>query len=114
MVQGTNLQHALMMAGRFIDRHPEADPVVLVVTDGEPTAHLMRNGAALFDWPPAPETIELTLAEVDRMSRRGARSTCSCSATSRGCRDFVEEVARRNGGRILLLRRRPPRGVRRE
>ena len=46
MVQGTNLQHALMVAGRFLDRHPESEPVVLVVTDGEPTAHLLRNGEA--------------------------------------------------------------------
>ena len=38
--QGTNLQHALMLAGRFIDKHPDAEPVVLLVTDGEPTAHL--------------------------------------------------------------------------
>ena len=71
MVQGTNLQHALMLAGRFLDRHPDAEPVVLVVTDGEPTAHLTRRGEALFDWPPSPETLELTLAEVDRMTRRG-------------------------------------------
>ena len=44
MVQGTNLQHALMVAGRFLDRHPDSEPVVLVVTDGEPTAHLLRDG----------------------------------------------------------------------
>ena len=35
---------------------------MLIVTDGEPTAHLMRDGRPWFDWPPAPETIELTLA----------------------------------------------------
>ncbi len=44
MVQGTNLHHALLIAGRHLDRHPDFEPVVLVVTDGEPTAHLMRNG----------------------------------------------------------------------
>ena len=43
-VQGTNLQHALMLAGRHLRRHPEAEPVVLVVTDGEPTAHLESDG----------------------------------------------------------------------
>ena len=45
MVQGTNLHHALLIAGRHLDRHPDFEPVVLVVTDGEPTAHLMRNGS---------------------------------------------------------------------
>ena len=39
-----------------LDRHPDSDPVVLVVTDGEPTAHLSRDGRSVFDWPPAPET----------------------------------------------------------
>ncbi len=101
MVQGTNLQHALMVAGRFVDRHPESDPVVLVVTDGEPTAHLLRNGEAFFDWPPAPETLELTLAEVDRMTRRGASLNVFMLGDEPRLRDFVEEVARRNGGRVF-------------
>jgi uncharacterized protein with von Willebrand factor type A (vWA) domain len=101
MVQGTNLQHALMVAGRFIDRHPESDPVVLVVTDGEPTAHLLRNGEAFFDWPPAPETLELTLAEVDRMTRRGATLNVFMLGDEPRLRAFVEEVARRNGGRVF-------------
>jgi uncharacterized protein with von Willebrand factor type A (vWA) domain len=48
-VQGTNLQHALLLAGRHLAKHPDAEPVVLVVTDGEPTAHLdrTRRGAVL-------------------------------------------------------------------
>ena len=44
MVQGTNLHHALMLAGRHLDQHPEHEPVVMIVTDGEPTAHLQRDG----------------------------------------------------------------------
>ena len=47
-MQGTNLQHALMLAGRFLDKHPDAEPVVLVVTDGEPTAHLLPGGPAVL------------------------------------------------------------------
>ena len=43
-VQGTNLQHALMIAARHLRRHPDAEPVVLVVTDGEPTAHIASDG----------------------------------------------------------------------
>ncbi len=101
MVQGTNLQHALMVAGRFIDRHPQSDPVVLVVTDGEPTAHLLRNGEAFFDWPPAPETLELTLAEVDRMTRRRATLNVFMLGDEPRLKAFVEEVARRNGGRVF-------------
>ncbi|MGZ4597832.1 MAG: vWA domain-containing protein, partial [Actinomycetes bacterium] len=101
MVQGTNLQHALMVAGRFLDRHPEAEPVVLVVTDGEPTAHLLRDGRAEFDWPPSHETLELTLAEVDRMTRRGATLNVFMLGDEPRLQEFVQEVARRNGGRVF-------------
>ena len=101
MVQGTNLHHALMIAGRHIDRHPEHEPVVLIVTDGEPTAHLQRDGRSWFDWPPSPETIELTLAEVDKMTRRHAALNIFMLADDARLSAFVDNVARRNGGRVL-------------
>jgi uncharacterized protein with von Willebrand factor type A (vWA) domain len=101
MVQGTNLHHALLIAGRHLDKHPGHEPVVLIVTDGEPTAHLLRNGRPYFDWPPAPETIELTLAEVDKMTRRRAVLNIFMLAEDERLTAFVEEVARRNGGRLF-------------
>ena len=101
MVQGTNLHHALVLAGRYLDRRPEHDPVVLIVTDGEPTAHLRRDGQSVFDWPPAPETLELTLAEVDKMTRRRASLNIFMLVDDERLSAFVDEVARRNGGRVL-------------
>ncbi|MFB4279268.1 MULTISPECIES: vWA domain-containing protein [unclassified Nonomuraea] len=101
MVQGTNLHHALLIAGRHLDRHPDFEPVVLVVTDGEPTAHLMRNGQSAFEWPPSHETLELTLAEVDKMTRRRATINIFMLAADDRLKEFVDEVARRNGGRVF-------------
>jgi uncharacterized protein with von Willebrand factor type A (vWA) domain len=101
MVQGTNMHHALMIAGRHIDRHPEYEPVVLIMTDGEPTAHLKRDGRCWFDWPPSPETFELTLAEVDKMTRRHAKLDIFMLADEARLSAFVDNVARRNGGRVL-------------
>jgi len=101
MVQGTNLHHALVLAGRFLDQRPDHDPVVLIVTDGEPTAHLRRDGQYWFDWPPAPETLELTLAEVDKMTRRRAQLNIFMLVDDERLTAFVDEVARRNGGRVL-------------
>jgi uncharacterized protein with von Willebrand factor type A (vWA) domain len=101
MVQGTNLQHALLIAGRFLDRHPEHEPVVLVVTDGEPTAHLLPSGDYTFDWPPSPETLAVTLAEADKMTRRGATLNVFMLAQDQGLVDFVEKLAKRNGGRVF-------------
>ncbi|HET9897753.1 MAG TPA: hypothetical protein VFQ44_22720 [Streptosporangiaceae bacterium] len=101
MVQGTNLHHALVLAGRFLDRRPEHNPVVLVITDGEPTAHLRRDGRSWFDWPPSPETLELTMAEVDKMTRRQATLNIFMLADDERLSSFVDEVAKRNGGRVL-------------
>ncbi|MDQ1539541.1 MAG: hypothetical protein QOH29_267, partial [Actinomycetota bacterium] len=101
MVQGTNLQHALLIAGRFLDRHPEHEPVVLVVTDGEPTAHLLPSGDYAFDWPPSPQTLAVTLAEADKMTRRGATLNVFMLAEDQGLVDFVEKLAKRNGGRVF-------------
>jgi uncharacterized protein with von Willebrand factor type A (vWA) domain len=101
-VQGTNLQHALMLAGRFLDKHPDAEPVVLVVTDGEPTAHLLPGGQPWFAWPPEPETIAMTVAEVDRMTRRGATVNVFQLDDDPRLTAFVHELARRNGGRVFM------------
>jgi uncharacterized protein with von Willebrand factor type A (vWA) domain len=101
MVQGTNLHHALVLAGRFVDRRPEHNPIVLIITDGEPTAHLRRDGSPSFDWPPSPETLELTMAEVDKMTRRRATLNIFMLADDERLSSFVDEVARRNGGRVL-------------
>jgi uncharacterized protein with von Willebrand factor type A (vWA) domain len=101
-VQGTNLQHALILAGRFLDKHPAAEPVVLVVTDGEPTAHLLPGGRPYFAWPPEPETLEATVVEVDRMTRRGATLNVFQLDDDPRLTSFMQDLARRNGGRVLL------------
>jgi len=100
-VQGTNLQHALLLAARHLRRHPDAEPVVLVVTDGEPTAHLLADGSAWFDWPTHPETLAVTMAEVERITRRGATINIFMLDDEPGLVRFVESVARRNGGRVF-------------
>jgi uncharacterized protein with von Willebrand factor type A (vWA) domain len=100
-VQGTNLQHALILAGRFLAKHPDSEPVVLVVTDGEPTAHLERDGRPFFFWPPLPETLELTMAEVERLTRRGVILNVFMLDDEPRLVRFVEHLAGRNGGRVF-------------
>ena len=100
-VQGTNLQHALVLAGRHLGKHPDSEPVVLVVTDGEPTAHLTRSGYAEFCWPPLPETLALTMAEVERVTRRGATINVFMLDDEPRLVEFVEHLAARNGGRVF-------------
>lgn len=100
-VQGTNLQHGLMLASAFFDRHRDAERIAMVVTDGEPTAHLLPDGDWWFDWPPAPETIALTVAEVDRLTRRGVTISWFQLGDEPRLTRFLDAMARRNGGRVL-------------
>jgi len=100
-VQGTNLHHALIVAGRHVRRHPDSEPVVLVVTDGEPTAHLVAGTHAVFDYPPSRETITSTIAEVDALTRYGAAINVFMLGEDSGLRRFVDAVAQRNGGRVF-------------
>jgi uncharacterized protein with von Willebrand factor type A (vWA) domain len=100
-IQGTNLQHALMLAGRFLDRHPGSQRIVMVVTDGEPTAHLSGDGGWWFDWPPSQETIMETVAQVDAMTRRRIVISWFRLGDEPRLARFLDEMARRNGGKVL-------------
>jgi uncharacterized protein with von Willebrand factor type A (vWA) domain len=100
-VQGTNLQHALILALRHVRRHPDAEPVVLIVTDGEPTAHLTGGGDAYFQWPPTSETIRATIMEVDELTRYGATINTFMLGEDPGLARFVDALARRAGGRVF-------------
>lgn len=100
-VKGTNLQHALMLASRHLRRHPNAEPVVLVVTDGEPTAHLEPDGAAVFDYPPLPQTIRVTVAEADAVARLGATVNIFRLGDDPGLARFTDALARRVAGRVF-------------
>jgi uncharacterized protein with von Willebrand factor type A (vWA) domain len=100
-LQGTNLQHGLMLARRFLAHHRDAEPVVLVVTDGEPTAHLEDDGTPFFCWPPMPETIARTVAEVERVARSGAVLNVFALDPEPGLVQFVHDITQRAGGRVF-------------
>lgn len=99
--QGTNAHHALLLAERHLRRHPDATPVVLMVTDGEPTAHLESDGVAEFDYPPSPRTLGKTLSEVDRIAKLGAAFTVFRLGDEPRLEAFVDLLARRAGGRVV-------------
>ena len=100
-IPGTNLQHALMLAGRFLDRHHGTQRIVMVVTDGEPTAHLNGEGGAWFEWPPTQETIAQTVAQIDAMTRRKIAISWFRLGDEPRLARFLDEMARRNGGKVL-------------
>ena len=99
-VYGTNMQHAFNLAGRLLAQHPRATKQVIMVTDGEPTAHLVGE-QAYFNWPPVPETIRLTLQEAMRLSKAGVTINVFMLEDTPGLQRFMERLARLTNGRIF-------------
>ena len=101
-VYGTNMQHAFHLAGRLLSQHPRASRQVIMVTDGEPTAHL-EGDQAFFSWPPVPRTIQLTLSEAVRLSRSGVTMNVFMLEDSPGLIRFMERLAELTAGRVFLM-----------
>jgi uncharacterized protein with von Willebrand factor type A (vWA) domain len=101
-VYGTNMQHALQMARRLLGQHRGASRQVLMVTDGEPTAHLLPNGEVLFNWPPIPQTFEETLKEVARCSKDGITINTFMLDRSPYLMRFIERMTALNQGRAFF------------
>jgi len=99
--KGTNLHHALLLANRFFRRHPSAQPVLLIVTDGEPTSHLEPNGEVYFEYPPHPLTVAYSVRELDNSGRLGAQTTFFRLGSDPGLARFVDSMARRVDGRVV-------------
>jgi uncharacterized protein with von Willebrand factor type A (vWA) domain len=98
---GTNMQHALMLARRMLARQSGTKQVIMI-TDGEPTAHIQPNGEPFFSYPPAPETIRMTLSEVARATREGIRINTFMLDATGYLRSFVEKMTQLNRGRAFF------------
>jgi uncharacterized protein with von Willebrand factor type A (vWA) domain len=99
-VYGTNLQHALALGRRML-AHQHGTKQIIVVTDGEPTAHIDDAGEVWFNYPPIPETLQRTMAEVIRCTRANIVINCFALDLQRTHYPFVEQIARVNGGRTF-------------
>ena len=99
-VYGTNLQHAFLLARTMLARQ-HGTKQIIVVTDGEPTAHIEPDGEVQFNYPPVPETIARTMAEVVRCTRAGITINVFALDVERTQFPFVEQIARVNGGRTF-------------
>ena len=101
-VYGTNMQHAFNLAGRLLSQHPRAARQVIMVTDGEPTAHL-EGDEVFFSWPPVRETIQRTLAEAMRLAKAGITLNVFMLEEAPGLARFMERLARLTSGRVFLM-----------
>src|SRR5690349_21471191 len=93
--KGTNLHHALLLANRHFRKHPNAQPVLLIVTDGEPTSHLQSSGEVFFDYPPHPLTVAYAVRELDNAMRLGAQIRFFRLGEDPGLARFIQSMATR-------------------
>ena len=99
--KGTNLHHALLLANRHFRKHPNAQPVLLIVTDGEPTSHLEPDGEVFFSYPPHPLTVAYAVRELDNAGRLGAQTTFFRLGEDPGLARFIDSMAHRVDGRVV-------------
>jgi len=99
---GTNMHHGLEVARQLLGRDRGANKQILMITDGEPTAH-MEDGEAQFSYPPTRRTLQETLKEVQRCTREGIIINTFMLDESRMLAAFVEQMARINRGRAFFV-----------
>ncbi len=100
-VYGTNMQHAFLLSRRMLARQTGTKQIIMV-TDGEPTAHLLPGGDVFFNYPPVRETVEATLKEVARCTREDIRINTFMLDANSYLRNFVEQLTRMNKGRAFF------------
>ena len=99
---GTNLQHALIIARQLLGRRSGGNKEIVVITDGEPTAHI-ANGQVEFAYPPTMRTMQSTLREVGRATRDGIVINTFMLERSRYLSEFVDLMSRINRGRAFYV-----------
>ncbi|MBQ61752.1 MAG: VWA domain-containing protein [Gammaproteobacteria bacterium] len=97
---GTNMQHALILAEKLLAKHQQGTRQVLMITDGEPTAHL-ENGRPVFAYPPTPATIGKTLTAIRKCTTRNITINTFMLDQSYYLKEFVEQITKINGGRVF-------------
>ena len=97
---GTNMQHGFQLARKMLGRHKGSNRQIIIITDGEPTAHI-ENGQVYFNWPPMPRTFQETLREVVRCTRDGIKINTFMLERTPMMIEFVNDLMRINGGRVF-------------
>ncbi len=100
-VYGTNMHHAFQLSQKMLARESGTKQIIMI-TDGEPTAHLLPDGAPFFSYPPARETVERTMAEVMRCTKAGITINTFMLDPDGGLRNFVERLTELNQGRAFF------------
>jgi len=99
-VLGANMHHAFMLAQQLLSKHKGGTRQVIMISDGEPTAHL-EHGRSYFAYPPSPITIRETLREVRRCTQKGIVINTFMLDHNYYLKEFVHQIAKMNKGRVF-------------
>ncbi|GAC1332490.1 MAG: VWA domain-containing protein [Candidatus Dormibacteria bacterium] len=102
-VYGTNMQAGFMRARQMLSKHTGANKQIIMVSDGEPTAHLDDRGGVVFAYPPVAETFDRTLLEVQRCTQQRITINCFMLETNHYLRNFIKRLTRLNRGRAFFV-----------
>ncbi len=100
-VYGTNMQHGFQIARRLLGRQSGTKQIIMI-TDGEPTAHIEPNGQVLFNYPPIRATVDATLREVARCTRDDIRINTFMLDPTEHLKHFIEKLTEMNRGRAFF------------
>lgn len=100
-VYGTNMQHGFQLARKLLARETGTKQIIMI-TDGEPTAHINRFGEPEFHYPPVRETVDATLLEVKRCTQDAIRINTFMLDPDPGLKRFVENLSKLNKGRAFF------------
>lgn len=98
---GTNMQHAFTLARKMLSRQTGTKQIIMI-TDGEPTAHITPSGEIFFNYPPVHETVEATLREVMRCTKEQIRINTFMLDADNGLRRFIEQLTKINKGKAFF------------
>lgn len=99
-VLGTNMQHALLLAERLLAKHPAGSKQIIMISDGEPTAHL-EDGRAFFAYPPTAATYRATFKAVKKCTQKNIAINTFMLDADYQLKAFMDAIARINGGRVF-------------
>lgn len=99
-VYGTNMHHGFTLARQMLSRQSGSKQIIMI-TDGEPTAHITPSGDVYFNYPPVRETVEATLREVVRCTREQIRINTFVLDATTALQAFIERMTQLNGGRAF-------------
>jgi uncharacterized protein with von Willebrand factor type A (vWA) domain len=96
----TNMEEGLVLAKSFLHREHAPNKQIILVSDGEPTAH-RENGKVFFQFPPHPKTLAKTLLEFKKCAAGGINLNIFMLGQDPHLVQFVQEVSKVNRGRAF-------------